>query len=200
MTKDPRIDAYIAKAAPFAQECLIVFREIIHNYCPDVEETIKWGFPHYLYKGKIVCSTAAFKKHCALGFWLHQEMSDQYGLFKREQEGGMGSIGKLTGSEDLPNRDHLGAYILEAMSLIDQGVKSPTAKREPKKLIVPEDLQRALAKNPKAQQTFEAFSNTHKREYIDWIEGAKRLETRTSRLEKTLANLEEGKSKEWKYK
>lgn len=40
-TKDPRVDAYIAKAAPFARPILTALRNGMHMACPDVVETIK---------------------------------------------------------------------------------------------------------------------------------------------------------------
>lgn len=198
---DERITAYIEKSADFAQPILIHLRETIHTFCPDTEEGWKWSFPHFMYRGKILCSMASFKNHCSFGFWLHSEMSDQYGLFKRMEEGGMGSLGKITSLSDLPGKDQLGAYILEAMSLIEQGVKprelNPKAERP--KLEVPEDLLALLKSDSKAKAVFDAFSPSHQKEYILWITEAKRAETRQRRLEQTLENLREGKSKEWKY-
>lgn len=199
MIRDPRIDLYIAKAAPFARPCLEKLREIVHAFCPDVEETIKWGMPYFLYKGKILCSMASFKQHCSFGFWLHYEMNDNYGLFKRMEEGGMGSIGKIQKMEDIPSTNQLGAYLLEAMQLTDAGVKPSKAKIESAKLQVPKELEEELNKHPIAKQHFDQMSPSHKKEYISWISSAKRKETRDKRLETTLANLLEGKSKEWKY-
>lgn len=199
MSKDPRIDAYIDKAQPFAQEILRKFRSIIHDFCPEVVETMKWSFPHYMYKNTILCSTASFKAHCAFGFWMHHSMSDQFGLFKREQEGGMGSIGKMRSMNDIPPREQLGVYIHEAMQLIEAGVKLKTTSKTPRAVEIPEDLAEILTKNPQAQSFFDSLSPSHKREYTEWISNAKREETRLNRLKTTLNNLLEGKTKEWKY-
>ncbi len=198
---DERITAYISNAAEFAQPILTQLRELIHSYCPEVEEGWKWSFPHFMYRGKILCSMASFKKHCAFGFWLQPEMSDSYGIFKRAEEGGMGALGKITSLNDLPDREQLGAYILEAMALTEQGVKPRvlTSKAPKPALEVPAELQTLLDNNPQAKSVFEAFPPSHKKEYIVWIAEAKREETRQRRLEQTLENLKEGKSKEWKY-
>lgn len=198
---DERITAYISNAAEFAQPILTQLRELIHSYCPEVEEGWKWSFPHFMYRGKILCSMASFKKHCAFGFWLQPEMSDSYGIFKRAEEGGMGALGKITSLNDLPDREQLGAYILEAMALTEQGVKPRvlTSKAPKPALEVPAELQALLDNNPQAKSVFEAFPPSHKKEYIVWIAEAKREETRQRRLEQTLENLKEGKSKEWKY-
>ncbi|MNJ83971.1 hypothetical protein D3C87_14040 [compost metagenome] len=198
---DERITTYISNSADFAQPILTQLREIIHSFCPEVEEGWKWSFPHFMYRGKILCSMASFKNHCAFGFWLQSEMSDPYGIFKRAEEGGMGSLGKITSLSDLPANDQLGAGITEAMFLIEKGVKprARVAKTEKLVLEIPAELQALLDKNPQAKSVFEAFPPSHKKEYIVWIAEAKREETRQRRLEQMLENLKEGKSKEWKY-
>lgn len=198
---DERITTYISNSADFAQPILTRLREIIHAFCPEVEEGWKWSFPHFMYRGKILCSMASFKNHCAFGFWLQSEMNDPYGIFKRSEEGGMGSLGKITALSDLPSADQLGAGILEAMSLIEQGVKprARVLKTDKPVLEIPAELQAVLDKNPQAKSVFEAFPPSHRKEYIVWIAEAKREETKQRRLEQMLENLKEGKPKEWKY-
>lgn len=44
--KDPRIDAIIAKSQPFAKPILTHLRKLVHQGCPEAEETLKWGMPH----------------------------------------------------------------------------------------------------------------------------------------------------------
>lgn len=197
---DQRITEYIAKREPFAQVILNEIREIVHQFCPEINEDLKWGMPHFLHKGSIVCSMAAFKQHCAMGFWLQSHMTDQYGLFKREQEGGMGSLGKMRNVSDLPVSTELGAYILEAIALIESGVKlKKTAATTATLPEIPEAFQQALQEDALANAHFQSMSNSHKKEYIVWLTGAKTPETFLKRLSTTLQNLREGKSKEWKY-
>src|SRR5437867_12877524 len=95
--RDPRVDAYIDKSAPIAKPILKHLRKIVHAGCPDVEETIKWQFPHFDYKG-ILCGMAAFKNHCALGFWKGSLI---FGNKKTEEEA-MGQFGRITSLADLP--------------------------------------------------------------------------------------------------
>jgi hypothetical protein len=66
--KDPRVDAYIENAGDFAKPILKRLRAAVHTACPDVEEAMKWSFPHFMYKG-MLCSMASFKQHAAFGFW-----------------------------------------------------------------------------------------------------------------------------------
>ncbi len=200
MAKAANFNEYIANSAPFAREILTELRTQVNNYCPECKEEMKWSFPNFTYKGSILCSMAAFKQHCSFGFWLESVMTDNHEVFKRN-EGGMGSLGKLQSKNDLPSSDIMGSYILQAMSLVDAGVKlkkAPTAE-EKKKLEIPQILTEALKKDKTAGETFEGMSYSHKKEYAEWITGAKTEDTALRRLETTLSNLREGKSKEWKY-
>ena len=97
-TIDPRIDAYIAKSADFAQPVLRHLREVVHAACPDVEETMKWGFPHFMYNG-MLCGMASFKAHCTFGFWKGKLLIEQADEKNREA---MGQFGRLTSIKDLP--------------------------------------------------------------------------------------------------
>lgn len=196
-TKDPRVDAYIAKSADFAKPILNHLRQLAHRACPDIEETIKWGMPFFLYKG-MVCHMAAFKQHCALGFWNSKMV---LGKDAAADESSVGHFGRITAVKDLPSDKVLLGYLRKAVELNEAGVKKPEplrpkAKRE---IVVPEDLQRELKKNAKARTAFEKFSPSHRREYVEWITEAKREETRAKRLATTLQWLTEGKSRNWKY-
>lgn len=199
--RDERITNYISKSADFAQPILNQLRELVHDFCPEVEEGMKWSMPFFMYRGKILCSMASFKNHCSFGFWLHSEMSDLHGIFKRSVEGGMGSLGKISSVDDLPKADKLGAYILEAMSLIEQGTIPRELNPKFKKPLaeIPSELITVLESEPKAKAVFESFPPSHQREYINWITEAKRDETKQRRIRQTIENLLEGKSKDWKY-
>ncbi|GIV01873.1 MAG: hypothetical protein KatS3mg015_0703 [Fimbriimonadales bacterium] len=194
---DPRVDQYIASAAEFAQPILTHLRELVHRACPEVEETMKWSFPHFEFKG-VLCSMAAFKHHCAFGFWKASLMKDPKGIL-REGEA-MGHLGKITSLDDLPPDRVLLAYIREAVELNEKGVKLPAKKSSASKPVrVPKDFQEALKANPKAQATFKSFPPSHKREYVEWIEEAKRDATRQRRIQTAIEWLAEGKSRNWKY-
>lgn len=192
--KDPRIDAYIAKSADFARPVLNHLRKLIHQACPDVEETIKWGFPHFLHHG-ILCSTAAFKAHCAFILWKGALI-----LEKGEPAKGMGQFGKITELSDLPNDKTIIGYLKRGMELNKDGVQVPERqKQERKDLVVPRNFAAELKKNKKALTTFENFSYTHKKEYVEWIEKAKAEPTRLRRLATAMEWLSEGKPRNWKY-
>ena len=195
--KDPRVDAYIAKSADFAKPILKQIRKIVHAGCPEAEETIKWQFPTFMYKG-MLCGMAAFKEHCTFGFWKHALIFDSK---RKEEESGMGQFGRITSLADFPADKVLLGYIKAAMRLNDEGIKVPKPAKPKKKieLVVPDYLSAALKKNKKACETFENFSYSHKKEYVEWLTEAKREETREKRLETTVAWLAEGKARNWKY-
>ena len=194
--KNPRVDAYIAKSAGFAKPVLTHLRKIVHATCPDVQETMKWSFPHFDYKG-MMCAMAAFQEHCTFGFWKGSLIVGKDG--KREEA--MGQFGRITRLADLPNDKTLIRYITEAVRLNDAGVKLPRKpkSKSKKELVIPDFLFAALKKNKRALATFEEFSPRHKKEYVEWITEAKTEETRNRRLETAIEWMSEGKSRNWKY-
>ena len=199
--KDPSVDAYIAKAAPFAQPILRHLRKLVHQGCPDIEETMKWSFPHFDYKG-VLCSMAGFKQHCAFGFWKASLIAGIDKATKAKTEEAMGQFGKITNLDQLPSDKTIIELVKKAAKLNDAGVKSPTRARKgpAKPLTVPDFILAAIRKNKKALATFEEFSVSHRREYVEWITEAKGEETRQKRLMQTVEWLSEGKSRNWKYK
>ena len=197
--RDERIDAYIEKSNDFAKPILTHLRELVHTACPEIEESWKWSFPNFDYKG-IVCSMASFKQHCSFGFWKASLMSDPQKILTQSREA-MGQMGQLKSLADLPPDAVLIAYIKEAVELNEKGVKIPARAKtgEKKALDVPDYFTTALEANEKATETFENFSYSNKKEYVEWIVGAKTVETRNKRLAAAVEQMAEGKSKNWKY-
>lgn len=195
-TTDPFVDAYIDKANDFAKPILKHIRKLVHETCPDVVESKKWSFPHFGYKGEMMCSMAAFKEHCAFGFWKQSLLEKD--AFPEERTA-MGSFGKLTSLADLPNDKTLKKLIKDAMKLNDAGIKVKKTVAPKKELVVPDVLLEALAKNEKAAETFEKFPYSCRKEYIEWITEAKTDPTRDKRLATTIEWLAEGKRRNWKY-
>lgn len=199
---DPRVDAYIVKSASFAIPILEYLRALVHETCPDVKETMKWSFPNFDYKGSILCSMASFKQHCSFGFWLESKLDDPDGLLAVNKERvGMGSLGKITAFEDLPSAEQLQAFILQAMQLIDNGVKQAKAPKPAavKELVVPDYFREALEDNEAALQTFNNFTHSQRKEYVDWVTEAKTEATREKRMATSVEWLAEGKIRNWKY-
>ena len=199
MKRDPRIDQKIAQAAPFARPILEHFRQLIHRTVPTAEEAIKWGMPHFTYNGKNIAGMAAFKAHCAV--MIHGEGRQGEGA---KESGGMGSFGKIASLDDLPPENELAAKLREAQARIDQAGtarKKPAAAepKAPRSIPMQEDLSAALAAAPAAAQFWDRLAPSHRYEYLEWITGAKREETRAKRLAQTVEWLAEGKRRNWKY-
>jgi uncharacterized protein YdeI (YjbR/CyaY-like superfamily) len=195
-TFDPRVDAYIEKSADFAKPVLVHLRELVHKACPDITETLKWGMPSFGHKG-IVCGFAAFKNHCTFGFWKQSLMETD--AFPKNKTA-MGSFGRITSLKDLPSDKVMIGLIHQAVELNENGIKVPK-KPAPakKKLVIPDDLTKALSRNKKAKDHFEKFSYSHKKDYVEWITEAKTEATRNKRLATTVDWLSEGKGRNWKY-
>ena len=189
--RDPRIDAFIAKAQPFAQPILSHLRDLIHRACPDVEEAIKWGRPAFVNDGRILAVFGAFKAHASLTLW---KMGEATG---REGEG-MGQFGRLTSLADLPPDDEVTALIQATANARETAVPKPKAAPRPE-LPVPAELAAVLAASPKAQATWHGFAPSHRREYSEWIGEAKRAETRAQRVAQAIEWIAEGKQRNWKY-
>lgn len=198
-THSPQVDAYISRAADFAQPILRHVRKLVHEECPDVQETLKWGFPHFVRNGAIVCGVAAFKAHCALGFW-HQEMGRLIGNNRDTGKDAMGQLGRIESMKVLPPDAVLRRYFRTAADLAVSGKPARVRRTTPRpELPTPVDLTAALRKSATARKHFEQFPPSHRREYIEWITEAKRPETRAKRVATTLEWLTEGKSRNWQY-
>lgn len=202
MAKFKDYDDYINQAQDFAKPLLMFFRECVIEACPDVKEEFKWSSPSFTYNGSILCDMAGLKQHIIFGFWLGAKMKDSKGILIPVGNTGMARLGKISSTEDLPDRETLISYIKEAMQLTDAGVKS-TSKSGPKKkakaLEVPQILVDALNQNNATFQTFNDFSQSKRNDYSQWISEAKTKKTQLKRLDQAIEWLEEGKSRNWKY-
>ena len=195
MSSDPRIDAYIAKAAPFARPILEKVRERVHAAAPDAEETMKWSAPGFTVDGKILLMMAAFKAHAALNFWRGQEIGDG-----NPKAGAMGQFGKLTSADDLPADADLDALIREAAALAKTAPAPRKVKYEPKSpATLHPEFAAALEANPKAQAVLDGFPPSAQRDYLDWVAEAKQDSTRAKRIADAVQWLSEGKRRHWKY-
>jgi uncharacterized protein YdeI (YjbR/CyaY-like superfamily) len=194
-SRDPRVDAYIANATDFAKPILTHLRAVVHEACPDAEETLKWRNPTFMYKG-MLCGFASFKEHCVFGFWKSSLVLANNGTPADES---LGYSGRLTKLSDLPSKKILAGYIKKAMQLNEDGVTVMRKVTPKKSLVIPADLSAALKKSKKALTTFDAFSPSKKRDYVEWITGAKTDDTRRRRLTTAVEWIAEGKSRNWKY-
>jgi uncharacterized protein YdeI (YjbR/CyaY-like superfamily) len=205
LSLNPKVDAYIAGAAPFAQPILTHLRALIYKACPDVTEEMKWSRPFFQHHGVILCNISAFKTHCSFGFW-----GAEIGRVLKEdgvvQEGGMGSLGRIASVKDIPPDKQLLGYIRQAAAFIEGGqgetwvaVQRRVVKAPKPTLEAPPEFTAALKKNKPATAAYSAFSPSCRREYIEWIANAKRPETRDRRIAQAIEWIATGKQRNWKY-
>jgi uncharacterized protein YdeI (YjbR/CyaY-like superfamily) len=202
---NPKVDAYIAKSRPFAQPILLHLRDLVHQACPQVAETIKWSRPFFEHRGVILCNMSAFKEHCSFGFW-GEEIGAALRAAKAASSDGMGSLGRITTLDALPSDKQLLGWIRQAASFVETGqYTSPISARrlvvKPAKaaLKTPPEFASALRKDKKASAAFAALSPSCKREYVEWIADAKRPETRDRRISTAVEWIAQGKQRNWKY-
>lgn len=204
MRRHPNHDDYIRHAADFAQPILTKLRKVVHKACPKVQESIKWNSPHFELQG-MLCGMNAFKKHVVFAFWRGAELSDTEGLLERMGKTGIAGM-KLETVADVPGERVLVRYIREAAALNEAGRAAPrrtSAEKAPRKatvrLAAPPDLLAALKKNKAAHAAFEGFSNSNRKEYVEWVTEAKREATRERRIAQAVEWMAEGKPRNWKY-
>jgi uncharacterized protein YdeI (YjbR/CyaY-like superfamily) len=195
-----KVDEYIANSEDFAKPILEHLRQLIHDTCPDVEEVIKWGIPHFDYKGDMMCILSSSKKHCSFSLFKAELMSDPKLIESVKAGKKMGYMDKLKSVSDLPTKKVLVAYIKEAMALNENGIKKAKPKSDkPKVFEVPDYFAEKLATHPKAKEIFDSKSPSFRKDYIVWIVDAKTDATREKRMEESLEWIGEGKGRFWKY-
>jgi uncharacterized protein YdeI (YjbR/CyaY-like superfamily) len=197
---NPKFDEYNAKSADFAKPIMEYLRQIIHETCPDVEEIIKWGIPHFDYHGDMMCIFAAYKNHCSFSIWKAALITNPKLKENIKPEQTMGNMDKIKSLTDLPDKETLIAYVKEAMALNENGIKIVKPKSEkPKVIQVPDYFSEILEAYPKIKEVFENKSPSFRKDYLVWIIDAKTEATRQSRIEQALEWIAEGKGRFWKY-
>ncbi|SDP70446.1 Uncharacterized conserved protein YdeI, YjbR/CyaY-like superfamily, DUF1801 family [Mucilaginibacter sp. OK268] len=197
---NPQFDEYIEKSADFAKPIMEYLRQIIHETCPEVEEIIKWGNPHFDYKGDMMCILAGYKNHCSFSLYKAELMSDTKIIESVKAGQKMGYMDKIKSLSDLPAKETLVAYIKEAMVLNENGVKkAKPVSEKPKVIEVPDYFSEKLATNPLAKEIFESKSSSFRKDYLVWITDAKTEATRQKRMDQSLEWIAEGKGRFWQY-
>ena len=195
-----KVDEYIAKSEVFAKPILTYLRQIIKDTCPDAEEDIKWGTPHYGYKGDHLCMLGGFKNHCSFSLYKAESMKDKEIAASVKAGKKFGYMDKLKSVSDLPAKKILISLIKEAMVLNEQGVKKvmPVSDK-PKILETPDYWLASLKANKRAKTVWESKSDAFRKEYLVWIIDAKTDATRLKRIEQSLEWIADGKGRFWQY-
>jgi uncharacterized protein YdeI (YjbR/CyaY-like superfamily) len=199
---NPQFDEYQEAASEFAKPIMAHLRKLVHKQCPAVVEEIKWGIPHFDYKGEMLCIFAAYKNHCSFGFWKESLMSDARLKANPHLKAAKRFLGKLTSLSDLPSDSELIALIQEAMALNDKGVKLAPRQAKPAKaaeIAIPDAFAEQLSRHEPANEVFQSKSPSFRKEYVIWIADAKTEQTRQKRIDESLEWIAQGKGRFWKY-
>jgi uncharacterized protein YdeI (YjbR/CyaY-like superfamily) len=200
---NPQFDEYQEAASDFARPIMAHLRSLVHQQCPEVVEQIKWGIPHFDYKGEMLCVFAAYKNHCSFGFWKESLMSDARLKANPDLKSIKRFMGKLTSLSDLPSDGEVAAFVREAMALNDQGVKlAPRQDATPAKaaeIAIPDAFAEQLSRHAQASEIFRDKSPSFRKEYVAWIAQAKTDQTRQKRIDESLEWIAQGKGRFWKY-
>jgi uncharacterized protein YdeI (YjbR/CyaY-like superfamily) len=202
MNYNSDVDTFVANAEAFAKPIIMHWRRLVHENCPEVVETIKWGIPHFDYKNDNMCVIASYKNHCSFTFLKAELMSDLRLLASKDLKPVQRFLGKVTKPGELPPDEEFIAMLKEAMLLNEKGVKikrEKAAADKPQILEIPDYLLAALDADLKAKEIFESKSNSFRKEYIIWITDAKTDETRQKRIDEALGWIAEGKGRFWKH-
>jgi uncharacterized protein YdeI (YjbR/CyaY-like superfamily) len=195
-----KVDEYIAKSEEFAKPILANLRQIIHEACPEVEEDIKWGTPHYSYKDDHLVMMAGFRNHCSFSLYKAEFMKDKAIRDSVKSGKKFGYMDKLRALPDLPTSKVLSAYIKEAMTINERGLRKAIPKSgKPKVIETPDYFKSMLATNPKAKEVFESKSDAYRKDYLIWITDAKTEATRQKRMEQAMEWIADGKGRFWQY-
>jgi uncharacterized protein YdeI (YjbR/CyaY-like superfamily) len=192
-----KVDEYISKKENWSKE-LKLLRTVFADL--PVEETIKWGAPVYVFKGKNIVGLSAFKNYCGLWFFQGSLLKDKDKVFVNVQEGKTKAMLQWRfNSIDEINTAQIKEYVLESIENVKLG-KEIKPVRTSKPVNIPEELQQELNQNKELKENFNNFSLSKQREYSGYIAEAKRASTKTKRLEKIIPMIISGVGLHDKYK
>ncbi|MCV9936788.1 YdeI/OmpD-associated family protein [Boseaceae bacterium BT-24-1] len=198
-TRSPKVDAYAAQAEGFARPILSHLRSVVHAACPEVVEDIKYGIPHFSYRGDYLCIFAAYRSHCSFTLYKDALMDDARLKANAALPAAKRFMGKLTTVADLPSDSDLTSWIKEAMVLNENGAKLPPREpKTPKDVEITAAFAAKLDSRPEIKAVFESKSPSFRKEYNIWIGDAKTEATRDKRIEEALSWIAEGKGRFWK--
>ena len=199
-TPDSQNDAYIEKAEPFAQRILRHLRQLVKVAVPDAAETTKCGMPFFDYHG-VLCGMASFKQHATFTLWMASLIPEVAAHYGDQSDQAMGTFGRIHSLDELPDDARIIDWIRQAADLDVRNIKLPQRTRQANRseAALPDDLVSALDQNEAARLAIVGFAPGRRREYVEWIEGAKTAATRQKRLATTITQLMESKSRHLTY-
>lgn len=196
MAKIKSVDQYIQGLSHWQDE-VAELRSILQAL--PLEETIKWGAPTYVAFGKNVLGIAAFKDYFGLWFFQGALLTDPGRCLMNAQEGKTKAMRQWRfTAQDQIDEEAIRQYAGEAIALAEQGKEIKPARSQ--MLSIPAELQDALDQDKAAKASFSALTQGRQREFAQYVEEAKRAETKTRRLEKILPMILAGQGLNDRYR
>lgn len=190
------VDEYVLNVQK-RQEILIVLRELIKT--TELEETIKWGAPVYTLNGKNVIGIASFKSYVGLWFFHGALLKDSANVLINAQKEVTKALRqwRFTTVEEINDKLILN-YLHEAIE--NQKQNKEIKPNRNKSLVIPDELLKAFKKDQKLEADFMCFTKGKQREFADYISDAKRVETRSARLQKIIPLIQQNIGLNDKYR
>ena len=188
------IDEGIEKLEPFAQVICKRLRKLILSSDPELIEDWKWG-PNYYLNG-MVCGYWGFKKHVSFVFFQGSLLKDKKKILLENPGNVHNRHIKFTDVKQIDDKVIL-EYLFEAIDNNRKGLKLIVTKD--KTIVTPDDVTKQF-KKAKILNYFDSLAFSHRKEYVQWIESAKKEETRTKRIEQAIEKLTSKQMMHDKYK
>jgi uncharacterized protein YdeI (YjbR/CyaY-like superfamily) len=190
---NPKVDGFIRAARTWQAE-FKKLRMIILD-CQLTEE-LKWGVPCYTFQKRNVVLIHGFKEYCALLFFKGALLRDDNGILIRQTENVQaGRQIRFTDVREIRAMEPiLKDYIHEAIEVEKAGLKVTFKKTG--EFRIPEEFRRKLDESPALKTAFHGLTPGRQRAYILYFSAPKQSKTRTSRVEKCLRQILNGKGLE----
>ena len=187
---NPKVDFFFDKTKQWQKEF-----EKLRAIALETElvEDLKWGCPCYTYDGKNIFLIHGFKDYCALLFFKGALMKDPENILIQQIENVQAARQiRFTDVQQIIDLEKtLRAYIFEAVEIEESGAKVEMKKT--KEFEMPEEFQQQLEQNQDLKEAFQALTPGRQRAYLLYFSSAKQSKTRTSRIEKCIPEILNGK-------
>ncbi len=155
----------------------------LRRICRDagLAETVKWGNPCYAHAGRNIAILGAFRDDFRMTFFNAALMRDPEGILEKAgpntQHAGLIRFADSAGVTEL--EPVIRAYISEAMGYADKEIVPEKTQAD---IDLPDELVAALDDDPALAEAFDALTPGRQRSYVINLNGAKKAETRRSRI------------------
>jgi uncharacterized protein YdeI (YjbR/CyaY-like superfamily) len=187
---NPQVDGFLRKAKKWQEE-FRKLRKIVLD-CQLTEE-VKWRFPCYTFQNSNIVLIHGFKEYCALLFFKGALLKNPNGILVKPGENTQaGRQIRFTNARHIVEMEPvLKACIHEAIEVEKAGLKVELKKSS--ELTLPEELQNKLDGLPALKTAFDALTPGRKRAYALHFSAPKQSKTRTSRVEKCMRQILDGR-------